>query len=538
MQPKRKHILLNRPQEKVKGLGPVAVKIFLILLTLVTYNLAIAQSPAATPAASTTSTQAPNKDIEVAMGIDVIEKLDFDFSPKVTIGNEQLLRIISVPSKKELVFKGLKPGRTNVTVRDTVGDVRLQYTVVITATGKSNIVSELRELIGDVEGLEIGIRGGKVFVGGEIVVPDDIGRVSQVLASYPDVLTLIELSPQTQRVIARKMTDELAKNNLKDVTVRVVNKVYWLEGVVSNKDKKGLAVTIAKAYLPPKIVNLSANSNRYATPQTDDIIDFIAVNEKKEPQPSPKMIKITAQFVELSKSYNKVFAFKWAPLMGADSSQITFGQTANGNLTGRQSEGTLSATITNLFPKLNAAKSAGYARTIQSGMVIVRDGFEQGGKISKQTEIPYALGTGDFTKAANAKIGLNMDVKPKILEQEKLELGITLSVSVAVPSGSAAPVTTTNDINTNVVLKSKESAAIGGIVQNTSTTDYDNTGNDPAPTTATAGQGAPATPLFRLYRSKSYSTNKSQYVIFVTPEIIESASAGTEEIRKKFRRRE
>lgn len=513
----------------------MVVKVLFLLLCLFSFNLSFAQAPA--PATTGSATAVASKEIEVAMGIDVIEKTDFDFSTKIIIGNENLLRIIAVPSKRELVFKGLKPGRTSVTIRDNVGDVRLQYTVTITASGKSNTVQELRELIGDVEGLEIGIRGGKVFVGGEIVVPDDIGRVSQVLASYPDVLTLIELSPQTQRVIARKMTEELHKNNIKDVTVRVVNKVYWLEGVVSSLDKKNLAQTIVTAYLPPKIVNLSASSNRYATPQTSDILNFIAVNEKKDPQPTPKMIKITSQFVELSKSYNKVFAFKWAPLMGEDSSAISFGQTADGNIVGKQSDGTLSATISNLFPKLNAAKSAGYARTIQSGMVIVRDGFQEGGRISKKTTIPYALGTGDFTKASNAEIGLDLDVKPKILEQEKLELGIVLSVSIQVPSGSAAPVTTNNSINTNVVLKSKESAAIGGIVQNSSVTDYDNTGNDPAPQNATAGN-APATPLFRLYRSKSYSTNKSQYVIFVTPEIIESASTGTEEIRKKFRRRE
>ncbi len=519
----------------------MASRALLFVLFSFVMTVAVAQDSATTSATgglqSAPTAATPTKELEVAMGIDAIEKIDFDFSTKVFIGNENLLRIIAIPAKKELVFKGLKPGRTSVIIRDTVGDVRLQYTVVITATGKSNTVSEIRELIGDVEGLEIGIRGGKVFVGGEIVVPDDIGRVSQVLASYPDVLTLIELSPQTQRVIARKMTDELARNNLKDVTVRVVNKVFWLEGVVSNKQKKELAVTIAKAYLPPKIVNLSANSTRYATPQTEDIIDFIAVNEKKEQQPAPKMVKVTSQFVELSKSYNKVFAFKWAPLMGEDNSQISFGQTATGNITGQQRPGTLSATISNLFPKLNAAKSAGYARTIQSGMVIVRDGFENGGQIAKKTTIPFALGTGDFTKAASAEIGLDLNVKPKVLEQEKIELGIVLSVSISVPSGSAAPITTSNSINTNVVLKSKESAAIGGIVQNTSTTDYDNTGNDPAPQTATAGQ-VPATPLFRLYRSKSYSTNKSQYVIFVTPEIIESASAGTEEIRKKFRRRE
>lgn len=514
----------------------MVVRLVLIFLSLICLNSGFAQDPATAPAATG---PVPNKDLEVAMGIDVVEKLEFDYSTKMTIGNDQLLRLVLIPQKREMIFKGLKPGRTTVLIRDNLGDIRLQYTVVVTATGKSNTVSEIRELIGDVEGLEIGIKGGKVFVGGEIVVPDDIGRVSQVLASYPDVLTLIELSPQTQRVIARKMSDELAKNNLKDVTVRVVNKVFWLEGVVSNKEKKGLAVTIARAYLPPKIVNLSANSTRYATPQTDEIIDFIAVNEKKEPQPAPKMVKITSQFVELSKNYNKVFAFKWAPLMGEDGSSIQFGQTADGNLTGRGSDGSLSATISNLFPKLNAAKSAGYARTIQSGFVIVRDGYEQGGKISKNTTIPFSLGTGEFAKASSAEVKFDLDVKPKILEQEKLELGITLVVNVQVPSGNPNPVVTSNSINTNLVLKSKESAAIGGIVQNTSVTDYDNTGNDPAPQQPASGQSAGAgSPLFRLYRSKFYSTNKSQYVIFVTPEIIESAAAGTEDIRRKFRRRE
>jgi pilus assembly protein CpaC len=190
----------------------------------------------------------------------------------------------------------------------------------------------------------------------------------------------------------------------------------------------------------------------------------------------------------------------------------------------------LSATISNLFPKLNAAKSAGYARTIHSGMVIVRDGFEQGGRISKKTVIPYAIGSGEFVKATQAEIGLNLDVKPKILEQEKIELGLVIDVSIQIPSGNSAPVVTNNSLNSNVILKSNESAAIGGIVQNTSATEYDNTGNDPAPSSNI--------PLFRLYRSKSYSTNKSQYVVFVTPEIIESAAAGMDEIRKKFRRRE
>lgn len=500
------------------------------LLTLIFLALCFAGMTLAQDAAAPAS-PIVEKELEVAMGIDAIEKVDFDYNNKMVIGADNLLKLILVPQKREIIFRGLKPGRTTVTIRDNLGDVRLRYTVVVTATGKSNVVAELRELIGDVEGLDIGIKGGKVFVGGEIVVPDDIGRVSKVLASYPEVLTLIELSPQTQRIIARKMSDELARNNLKDVSVRIVNKTYWLEGVVSSDGKKKLAVTIANAYLPPKIASLAATGEaRYAGGETDQIIDFIAVNEKKEPQPAPKMVKITAQFVELAKNYGKVFAFKWAPLMGDDQSKISFGQTATGNVTS-SSSGTLSATISGLFPKLNAAKSAGYARIIQSGMVITRDTMKA--TISKQTTTPFAVGTGDFSKATESNVGLTMDVTPKILEQEKIEMALNFTVSLTV--GNDARITTSNAVSTNLVIKSKESAAIGGVVQNQSSTEYDKT--DPAPSTGTAGTTT-ATPLFRLLRSKNYSTTKSQYVVFVTPEIIESASVGTEEIRKKFRRRE
>ncbi len=491
-----------------------------------------AQAPA-TPAVPASDDSLEKRDLEVAIGITEIVNVGFVYNAKLTISRPELLKITMSPLKGEMIVDGVKPGTTTILIRNDADTKRVLYTVIVTATGSSSVVSELRELIGDVEGLRIVIKGGKIVVEGEIVVPDDIGRVSKVLVNYPQVLTLIELSPQTQRVIARKMSDELAKNNLKDVTVRVVNKTYWLEGVVSNEEKKKLALIIAKAYLPPKLQTLAqSGEGRFAAPEQPDILDFIAVNEKKEPQPAPKMVKITAQFIELSKDYGRVFAFKWAPLMGEDASRISIGQTASGNVT--TSGGSLSATISNLFPKLKAAKSAGYARVIQSAMVVTQN--EKQAKISKSTSIPFAVGTGETQRATNAQIGINLSIEPRILEQENILMAINLSVSLtAGTTGAGNPITTNNTVETNLIVKSKESAVIGGVVQSTSRTDYDK--NDPAPGQAQAnGQTVP--PLFSLLRSKDYATSKSQYVMFLTPEIIESASAATEEVRKKFRRRQ
>ncbi|MEX1100189.1 MAG: hypothetical protein WEB87_07175, partial [Bacteriovoracaceae bacterium] len=475
-------------------------------------------------------------DLEVAIGIDELVKLDYKFNTKVLIGDESKLKLILSPAKREITFRGVKPGKTSVTIRDAAGDIRDKFIVTVTSDGKSNIVREMRELLGNVEGIEVGIKGGKVVIEGEIVVPSDIGRIATVLAAYPDVMPLIEMSAQTQRIIARKMQEEINRNNMKDVTVRVVNGDYWLEGVVNSAAKKDLAFEIATNYVPGTVQSLARaqGGERFRETERGEFINFISVNEKKDPEPPPKMVKVTSQFVELTKDYQKVFAFQWSPLM-SNAGQISFNQSSEGGITTEES-GTLAGTISNLFPKLSSAKSAGYARVIQSGMIITQE--DQQATINKTREIPIQVGSGEFAQAATTTLTFTMRVTPSVGENENVFLR-GLNVTVALPGGEASggqQTSINNSIDTNLVVKSKESAVIGGIVQNTSNTSYDK--NLPSGGTSGVQDGEDASVLFNLLRSKGYTTSKSQFVVFVTPELIQSASTGTEEIRKKFRKRQ
>jgi pilus assembly protein CpaC len=202
------------------------VKLFLLSFLLLNFSLA---------------QDSPEKEIEVELGIDKIEKLDFAYSTKVQIGNDSVLQLVLAPQKREMTFRGIKEGKTSVTIRNTVGDVKLRYIVNVKASANSKTVSELRDFLDEVEGIDIVIKGGKVVVEGYIVVPEDIGLVSTVLSKYPDVIRLIELSPQTQRVISKKIKDELVRNGLKDVNVRIINKTFWLEGVVGSNGQKQFA---------------------------------------------------------------------------------------------------------------------------------------------------------------------------------------------------------------------------------------------------------------------------------------------------------
>lgn len=464
------------------------------------------------------------KEIDVVVGLEKIIKLDFVPNTVVKLANENLATYQIVPSKREILLTGVKAGETTLTLRDAAGDIRARYLIKVTASDQSKVVVQLKELLSDVEGLEIGIKGDKVFVGGQIVVPSDIGKVVVILDQYQDVLRLVELSPQTQLVIARKMQEEMQKSNLKDVTVRVVNGSFWIEGVVGSTEESAKAEQIARAYLPDQIQNLARRTDAVQSTKKPPFENLLTINSKPKPEPLPKLFKLTAQFVELTKGYDKLFSFSWTPFISGDGGSIGIGKSTSGGVT-TSSNGTLSATISNLFPKLQSAKSAGHARVVQSGVVIVRENTQ--GKILKTLEIPYSVGSGENLKAGAARAGFDMGLTPTMLQEERINLVVSMKVSSN--SSDNPPRTLENQIQTTVVLKSQESAAIGGVAINTTSTDFDKDGDK--------STSENSSPLFNFVKSKKYSTQRSQFVIFVTPEVIESASTGSADIEKKFRKR-
>lgn len=470
-------------------------------------------------------TEVAPKELEIILGIFKIVKLDFVPSTKIQVENESILNYQLIPSKREITFKGVKPGKTSVIIRNTVGDIKARYQITVTQNNNSKVVQKLKDFLGDIEGLEIGIKGDTVYAGGKIFNPSDIGRIVIILDKFPDVIRLVELSPLTQNIIAKKMQEEIQKAGMKTVSVRVVNGSFWLDGTVDSDGKKSLAEKIAIAYIPDRIESLARRTDSVQKVTKNIIENFINVNKQSSPPPTPKQLKISAQFVELTRDYNKIFGFKWSPILGGTGGSISFGKN-NGGLTTATSDDSFAGTISNLFPKLAAAKSAGHARVIQSGVIITKN--QVNGKISKKSEKPFQIGNGEFAKPEKAVSGFDLQVTPQILAEEKIDLKVGISVSSTVGD---PPETLSNNISTSIVVKSKESAVVGGIVINKTSTDFDR--NSPFGT----DQVEDGSPLFTFLRSKAYLTNKSQFVVFLTPEIIESASTGVDEIKRKFKKR-
>lgn len=90
------------------------------------------------------------------------------------------------------------------------------------------------------------------------------------------------------------------------------------------------------------------------------------------------------------------------------------------------------------------------------------------------------------------------------------------------PGGGS--ITSQTKVKTNITVRDRQSAAFGGVISKATNNDY--------------GVPAKKDAIFTLSAGKGYTKNSGNFVVFVTPIIKTSASAGVEQVKKKFRLKE
>jgi pilus assembly protein CpaC len=228
--------------------------------------------------------------------------------------------------------------------------------------------------------------------------------------------------------------------------------------------------------------------------------------------------------VELQKDYDKSFKFQWMPSL-KDDSGVQFSsnnQNAGGGLVT-----SITGTINNLLPSLNFAKAHGFARVLKSSTMIVEEGNP--GIIRSITRIPYSVQNqyGQLSTAFE-EAGIDTNITPKLVnaKSDRIAMTVVFSLKSLIGQTEKGPLVSNNTIQTRVTVRSNQSAAIGGLVGNDSSTAFNR---------LPSGYSKQTNPLLSLYASKQFQHNQSQFVVFITPIILNSASEGSDEIKKKFR---
>lgn len=394
---------------------------------------------------------------------------------------------------------------------------------------KSNLdktAREITELLGEIEGIEIKVLNNKVIVDGYILLAKDLNRIAMVLHSYGDdrVKSIVRLSPLTRKKIAERIEAEIDNPN---IYVTVINDFFILEGSESWEGEAARAAEIAQAHVSDILTKFAIKNNRGGSliqpvrKAGNPIINNIMLVKKPAPQPK-KMVQVVIHYVELSKSYSKGFNFSWAPTISSEGSSIGV---SGGSLGTSSILSSLTATISNLLPRLNWAREHGHARVLDTMNVTVEMGETGSVKSNKKIiRIPAASG-GVAPQPQTVDVTVQTEVKPTLdpATRDSIRLELSVIIGEVTEVSDSGNRTSSNSVKTIITVRDKQSAAIGGLLRSSSSTAYNR-----AP--ASGGDT-----LFRMGPSKSLARSQSQFVIFATPILKSNASQGIDRIKRKFR---
>ncbi len=482
----------------------------------------------AQPATPVSSAATSDDDVKtVAVGtIDILE-FDFTPAPNPTVGNKTIVEVQQGNTPRQLKVIPLKKGTTSVIISQESGRIarKLIYNVI---TGDlSNKVLTIRRLLQDIEGITIESVDDKIVIDGELVVPRDLDRILQVQEAYKDVVfNLVTLSKISREAISKRMQKEINEDpGGVNVSVRIINDTFFLFGKVDGSADRDRAETIAQTYLPEMMGSPSLRDNVLTLGAKKFSIRNMIQVEEAPPSPTPKMVRITYHFVEIGKEYLKASFFKWVPFL-TEGAGIQIGQSTTGGAAA-SGNGSFTGTISNLLPKIQSGSNGGFSRILFSTVQLTEDGVKV--ELVREEEIPFvgAIVNGvPVTEAA--KTGLVVSVVPHILGDQKIRLEdakVKFNTVVGTGAGGRPRILSTSTGNT-IILKSGDSAALGGLITSSTSKTVDKDPEQPG-----AGGGSP---IFTLLRSKAFNANKSQFVVFITPKIVDDASEGTADIKEKI----
>ena len=416
-------------------------------------------------------------------------------------------------------FTPRRVGVSAINIKSPAGAILKKLTLKVRKTDLQQAAVEIQSLLKTVDGIQIKILNNKVVVDGEILVPRDMRRIHDVVREYDGKATsLVILSPLAQNKVAKFIEKEINDPN---ITVRATNMVFILEGFAGNQGEKDRAEEIAQLYLPDRIVDRAASEGKVKEWNRTSILNYIKIREKKSDSRA-KLIQLVVHYVELNKDYADSFRFQWTPQIQDDTN---FSFSAGQGL--GAVAGIISGTVSNFLPKLNWAKSFGFARILHSANVITEE--NKPATIDSNKQVPYqgTAGPNGEQTVKLATAGVNMRLTPRIVgpRQDSIQLSdVSFTVNNIVGSTGVAPITTKRTLSTNIHVQSGLSAVMGGMISNKTFSDYNR-----EPTQASSN------PLLSFLSSKKFHRSQSQFVVFVTPIIKTSASTGVKRIKKKFK---
>lgn len=444
----------------------------------------------------------------ISLGVGQQKVIQVSNVQRVAIGEPDVADVKQVGGGNELLITGVGEGRTSLLVWRN-NDTRLSYVVVVRKQDPREVVSEVRALLGDREGIQIRVVGDRVYLDGETITTDDYERVQQITQLYPSVKSFVRPSGNAKKLAAEALNKAYQKNGLKGVNATVVGSTLFLEGWVDSQDE------MKKLDLVTRAVGEKAEN-------------LVTVGLKK-------MVLVEVDFVEVSYGQNKLIGIK-PPLQLVS---IGDGATASVNiiqpipgLDSGVTQKTASWTVTGQAASdfsVGARFDYGFVRVLSQPKLVCASGekaeFVAGG------EVPLLMVTQNQFAVEWKKFGIVLNVTPTADRSGNIGTEIYAEVSDIDRSislranGFEVPGFRLRDVKTNVTVKDGETIILSGLF---------NYNED---------KEVSKVPLFghipiigELFKSRNFIDKKTELAIYVTPKVVAPGSERVKELIQDARK--
>lgn len=448
--------------------------------------------------------QLPDR-IEISAGESRVLKTGFVVE-KIAIGDPDVCGGVKT-AEQEILINAKKPGQSNIFIWGS-NDEKAEIQVFVKSSEINNMANELKEVIRDIEGVEVRVIGSRIFVEGQVFTQNAMRRVEKVIAGMPDVVNLVEFSPVMKDIVKSEIEKALAAQNMKNLRVTVTKNNFMLTGTVGSETESKRAQIIAEAY-SPSIINAIAIQK--AVPKTKS-------TAAAPPPPPPKsiLIEMSLNIMEIEKAALRDVGIHWNPggSLGASGSYSG----ASGS--SPSLSGSLAGTISNLFPKMRKIQESGRGRSLMQQTLITKSG--ESAQFFAGSEVPISISQPGGTMSVEfKKVGVTLNFKPEIDYYNNIVSIIKVessSITGAGPGG--APVISNTNLNTVLSVPDGNSIALGGLV-----------GQKELEADSASPPGGGSS-LFQANKGTRRETDSREVIIFVTPRIL-SAEAPPMEVQKK-----
>lgn len=142
-----------------------------------------------------------------------------------SIADNKICQVEMIKNRSEVLLIGKAVGITKLLLWDQEGTLRDEIQIFVNPTNVRRTMEELQQIIGNIEGLKFRAVGSQVVLDGEVLTQDDMDRINKVVAGRKDVLSLVKMSRETQRLIDEQTAAAVRTVQL-DIRIMEVDRSY------------------------------------------------------------------------------------------------------------------------------------------------------------------------------------------------------------------------------------------------------------------------------------------------------------------------